>query len=255
MATPTTPSGKEILAKHVEACGGMDAVKDMKSFVLEARVSMPAQGIVGNMVTHHVAPDKMLSKTTIPGLAVIEQGYDGKVAWSVDPMQGARILEGRELEQMRSAENRFGNFEYEKLYDTIETVGAAVFAGQDAWKVRLVTREGAIETIAYYDRTTGLQVGMEATQSTPMGEMAVTSVLTEYEDFGPMKLPTRVVSKIAGMEQVLEVLSLELNPEQVPAIVVPPQVQRLLAARAAQAAGTTAPATETTPAEDSSTDR
>src|SRR3712207_8571336 len=39
--------------------------------------------------------------TTLFRSGQMSSGYDGTVGWSVNPMQGPRLLEGKELEQLR----------------------------------------------------------------------------------------------------------------------------------------------------------
>ena len=45
-----------------------------------------------------VAPNKMQMMTTIPGVGAIQVGFDGTTGWSVDPMQGPRVLAGKEAQ-------------------------------------------------------------------------------------------------------------------------------------------------------------
>jgi len=64
--------------------------------VITGSMELAAAGIKGSMVITKAEPDKSLVEIDLAGIGSVKQGYDGKVAWEINPMQGARIKDGDE---------------------------------------------------------------------------------------------------------------------------------------------------------------
>src|SRR5688572_33411000 len=103
LATPAAaqqlPAAKDLHDKHVKAMGGTDVIKRHTMLHLTGNFEIPAQGLSGTLEIWGVAPDKMLSIQDIPGVGTIRSGYDGTVAWSINPMSGASLLTGKQVDQ------------------------------------------------------------------------------------------------------------------------------------------------------------
>lgn len=230
--TSGLPSGAEIVDRYIEAIGGASAVADAESMKLIGNFTMSAMGISGEVVAWHARPDKMLIVTEIPGMGRIEQGLAGDVGWASDPMQGPRLLGADELAQIRMSSNFMHDGDYKDLFTSLETVGRQTFEGKDCYAVKMVPVGGQLDLTGYFDVETGLQVGAEGQHASPMGAVPVVILMTEYQSFGSLKVPTRTVSRVTAMgqaiEQVLTISSIEFSPADLPDFAPPPQVQALL---------------------------
>jgi hypothetical protein len=134
----------------------------------------------------------------------VTSGYDGTTAWSVDPMQGPMLLEGKQLEDTRVQADFYGRLHESSNFSSMETTGLVDFEGKQAYSLRLVRTNGdVVEEL--FDPATGLLVGSVATRDTPMGPVTVTSVVSDYKKFGDQLVPTRVVQKVAGQEIVVTI--------------------------------------------------
>ena len=100
------PTAQEILAKYVKAMGGREANEKIKTRVTTGTVELSPMGIKGTFETYSTAADsKSLTKMNLAGIGDILEGYDGKTAWSVNPMQGSREKTGAELTQAKLTAN------------------------------------------------------------------------------------------------------------------------------------------------------
>ncbi|MDQ3995697.1 MAG: hypothetical protein M3303_01625, partial [Gemmatimonadota bacterium] len=95
------PTGRAIIDRYVEAIGGRDAVLRHQSIRSVGTFEMPAAGVKGDLTVVQMAPNKMAMTIDLPGVGQMVSGYDGTVGWSINPMQGPRVLEGKELVQLR----------------------------------------------------------------------------------------------------------------------------------------------------------
>jgi hypothetical protein len=221
------PSGRDILAKHVKAIGGEAPYKGVKSIRATGRFEMPAQQISGEFEMMAARPNKQRVKVTVAGIGEIESGYDGKVGWRVDPMQGPALLTGKELSE--AADDAFfdGALYGTDFVSEATTVGKQTFEGRPAYKVKLVLKSGN-ERFEYFDAETGLQIGSETTRATPMGMMPVVSVLRDYRKFGALTMPGSLVQRLMGVEQVVNVNTYEYDTVAATAFDLPPAVKALI---------------------------
>lgn len=198
------PAARRIIDRYVEAIGGRAAILADSSTHTTGLFEVPAAGLVGQIDIYAAAPNRLLVKTSFPELGEVLSGFDGTTAWSIDPMQGPMLLEGKQLEETRTQADYYGRLHDPSNYSTMETTGLVDFEGKQAYSVRLVRTNGdAVEEL--FDPESGLLVGSVATRDTPMGPVTVTSVIGDYKRFGGQLMPTRVVQKVAGQEIVVTI--------------------------------------------------
>jgi hypothetical protein len=224
---PDLPPAKDLVAKHVEAVGGKAAILKHKSSHSKGKFSLPAQGVDGNLEVHAAAPNKLAVKVAIDAFGEFTQGFDGKVGWSNNPMTGAQLVEGKQLDDMKERAEFHGETKDEERYKSMETVGVEQFEGQECYKVKLVRKSGGEQT-RYYDKKTGLLVGTLGKRETPMGEVEVKSVLSDYKEFDGVKVATKVRQTLGEMEQVLTISSVEYDKVADSAFDLPAAVKDLI---------------------------
>ena len=210
-ATPATPpTARQIVDRYVAAVGGREAILATSSTHTTGVFEVPAAGLVGQVDVYAAKPNRMLVKSSFPQLGEVTSGFDGTTAWSIDPMQGPMVLEGKQLEERRSEADYYARLHEPSKYQSMETVGLEEFEGKPAYRVRFVRTTG--ETIdEFFDPETGLLVGSTTTRETPMGAVTVTSVIGDYKRFGGQLVPTRVVQKVNGQEIVVTISAIEYD--------------------------------------------
>jgi hypothetical protein len=221
------PPARSILDRYVEAVGGADAFAKHTSRHAKGRISMPAQGVGGQMELLAARPDLMRVRMSIDGVGEIQSGYDGKVGWSVNPLTGPMLLEGTALQQTRADADFDAVLHSDKQFTSLETVERTTFEGRPAYKVRAVRTTGD-EDFEFFDAETGLMLGAIVTRESPMGPVKATHVTADYKPFGPIKIATRIVQRMMGTEQVITIESVEFDTLEPAAFVPPPQIQALI---------------------------
>ena len=226
------PDAAELFAKHVKAIGGEKAIRKHKSSISKATFSMPAAGITADMTISSAAPDKMFLNMTIPGMGEMQQGYDGKIAWAIDPMSGARIMDGDQLKQVKMQSDFYADLNYSKQYKEMKTMEKTVFADRPSYRVHVVTEFGQ-DSDVYFDVETGLINGMESTSDSQMGPMKTTTTMSDYKDFGGIKKATTTKVEAFGQEQLLTLKSIDFDTVKESVFDLPEEIKTMVADQAA----------------------
>jgi hypothetical protein len=189
---------------------------------------MPAAGVKGDVSLVQAAPDRMAMTMNIPGMGQMMTGYNGTVGWAVNPMQGPRVLEGAELDQLRDQAGLSAMLRAADRVRSAETVELTTMGGQACYKVKIIFTTGR-ESYDCYSPETGLLVGMIQRQESPMGSVEVTTVVSDWKEFGGIKVPTVARAQMMGQEMVQTVDHLEFDrPEDVKALEIPEAVKPLV---------------------------
>jgi len=226
--TPTQglPPAAALVAKYAAAIGGPALVK-AQQITTKGSMAMVAAGINATFEMVQLAPNRMQMMTTIPGVGAIQVGYDGTIAWSVDPMQGPRLLAGKELDELREEADPRATARAPELFSAVETVADTTMGDERCYMVKLTWKSGR-ETFDCYSPATGLMVGSKSVQQTGMGAIPVTTVYSEYKKFGDFLMPTRTTQSMMGQQQVMTISSVEVGTGAGVTIVAPPEIKALV---------------------------
>ena len=221
------PSGKDVIARHVEAIGGEAAWKATKSMRATGTFSLPAQAMSGTLDLMTARPARMRLKVMLEGVGKIESGYDGKIGWTIDPISGPAVLSGRELTEMAD-DSTFDAVLYgSDVIKEFVPVGREDFARIPAIKIK-VTMQSGTEQFEFFDAATGLYLGFEGTRATPMGNVPTTEMLSNYKAFGAVKLPTTIRQRALGFETEINISAVEFDTVPADAFDLPPVIKALI---------------------------
>lgn len=221
------PKASDLLAKSAAAMGGLDAFKAVKSVRARGTFEMPAQNLSGSVEIIQARPAQVRLTVTIPGIGTIENGSDGKIAWSMDPMSGPSLMQGKALADAISEaqfDAAFNGPEYVKEATTLEKTK---FGDRPAYKIHLVSKFNSDETL-YLDAESYLPIGVEKVSETPMGSMPTTTSTGEFKKFGGFMQPTVMVQNAMGFEQVIRITSYEFDVVPPAAFDLPPAIKALI---------------------------
>jgi hypothetical protein len=194
---------------------------------LRGRFEISGQNITADFEELAVRPDKLLMRADIAGVGHTEQGYDGRIAWTIDPQTGPRLLKDRERDEARADADFDGPLHLPEHVSALTTAGRVEFDGHPAFKVKVVLTTG-VEQDEYFDTQSGLEIGWEARRSTQLGIVPMTAFLRDYKKFGPIMQPTTLVQKALFVEQVLHVTSVEYDVVSSNVFDPPPAIKALV---------------------------
>jgi hypothetical protein len=190
-STAAAQSLEEVIAKTIKAQGGKDALLSLKS--LERKGEVDVDGSFGQMkgtVEEIAIPWKKAFRAMDLEVFAQKDGFNGKVAWR-DGMMGIQELDGDEANQIKQAVdlNPFMKLadhgtKAEKLDDeTVEEVACYV--------IQLTPVKGPPVKI-FVDKESDQIRRTTLTANNPQfGEVEITVETSDYQEFGPVKLPTK----------------------------------------------------------------
>ena len=220
------PSATALLQKHDAAVGGRAAMDKHTSMHESATATIAVANMTGTIETFHAKPNLFLQKTSLPQGEIVS-GFDGKTAWATAAGQGASLLDSTATATMKDQANFLSEYYDPSRIKTAETVEITDFEGQRCYKVKIVHKDDT-EAMVYLDSATGLRAGQTLTQKMNGQELPVTLVMSDYKDFGGVKLPTKRVQKLPMAEIVMQVQSVEFDKVDPSTFTLPDAVKALV---------------------------
>jgi hypothetical protein len=156
----------EIIAKNVQAHGGMEKMKAVQSVRITGKLN--AGSFRAGFMQENKRPDKVREEQIIQGLAAV-QAYDGKTGWQVNPFGGRRDAELLSQDDLKGHK--------------AELVGHDSVEGTDCYKIKLSLKNGDVR---YYflDTDSFLELKIE-TQSNIRGTIQYAE--TYFGDYEEVK--------------------------------------------------------------------
>ena len=204
----------EILAKNVDAKGGMEKLRALKSARFSGKMQMG--GMEAPFTMTKSRPENMRVEFTIQGMTGI-QAYDGTTGWMVMPFMGKKdpeAMSGDMLKEVKDQADFDGPFiDYAKKGNKVELLGKEKVEGTDAYKIKL-TQKDASETIVYIDAESFLEIKMEAKRKMQGQEIEGETILGNYKEVEGMLFPFSIENKAKGQPggQTITIDKVELNP-------------------------------------------
>lgn len=206
------PKAETILEKYVQATGGKAAYDKIHSEVSTGAVEFVGKGVKGTMNAWRAEGNKSYVVLDIEGVGKVEEGTIGDVAWEKSALQGPRIKDGEEKAiALREADVNSINH-WRDYYTKAETAGVETVGDQVCYKVVLTPRDGKPET-RYFDRKTGLMVKTSQIMKSPMGEIPMEGLVSDYKDVDGVLVPHKMQQKALGQEIQMTLSTVQWNAE------------------------------------------
>jgi hypothetical protein len=221
------PSAAEIFRRSVKAIGGEDAVRRHASMRMEGSLGAEAMGMKGTMVVQALAPNLFLTTIDMGGVGRMQQGFDGTVGWTSNPMMGTQLLEGRTLDELRRSSDFYKDLDPGKVWKSAVVKGVTEFAGRSCHELEVEGELG--KGTLYFDVADGLARGMRLEVDSPMGKVPTTTRMVEYRPFDGLMLATRTEIEAMGVVQTMTVEKVDFAPIDPKVFELPAEVKALVA--------------------------
>ncbi len=154
----------ELVAKNIEAKGGLEKIKAIKTLKMQGR--MQQGSFVIRMSVDTKPPNFIRQAVTIQGMTQI-QAYDGSIGWQISPFQGRKdpeMLGEDDLRDLVDQSDFYGPLvDYKSKGNTVEYLGHEAVDGDDALRLKVTLKNGDI--INYFlDPDTFLEIRTELTE-------------------------------------------------------------------------------------------
>jgi zinc protease len=221
-ALPTVDS---VLKKYVKAIGGRATIEKINSRVLQGTFELASlAGVKGSIEIYEKAPNKQVAILNIPGLGQEAEGFNGEIAWELDPDSGVvHEKSGLELAAARREANFYQEIKFKELYTRLTIKGIKKVGAGQAYVIEAVPAEGSAEHF-YFDTLSGLLVRHDSIEEGAEGLRAVEEYYADYRAVDGLLLPftlhqvspgTDFTIKLTGVKQNVAVEDSKFNkPEE-----------------------------------------
>ena len=203
----------EIVAKNIQARGGMEKLKAVKTMKATGKLVMGGGAMEIPFTRVSKRPNAMRMDFTFQGISGT-QAYDGKTAWQIMPFQtGKKDPEQSNAEQTKLLEEQ-ADFDgplvdWKTKGSTVELVGTESVDGADAFKLKVTRKSGNVDYM-YIDKETGLEVKTESKRTINGTEIESESKMSDYKEVDGMTVPFTMSSGMkGGPEQAQQKIVLE----------------------------------------------
>ena len=140
----------ELVAKNIEAKGGLDQIKAVKTRRITGRAEQ-SDGPPLAVVIENARPDDIRQDITVAGMTMV-QAYDGKAGWMIQPFSGRKdpqLMGEDDLRDLTLDADIDGPLvDYKAKGNTVEYMGHDTVDGDDALRLKITLKNG---DILYYD--------------------------------------------------------------------------------------------------------
>jgi len=239
----TLPAARSVVDRYLATSGRSAHLAEVRSIQSEGKIVVEGQGIEGTIRTVQSRPNKFLTVAELAGLGETRQGYDGKIGWITQALMGPSLLEKESLMQMRAEASFDAQLYGPEHVASMEVLGVKTFGGKECYELRVElapTPEDAAqgldpektkpfrESLQYFSVEDGLLVGSSAQQAAPTGAVAVTSQVSDYQEFGGLLFPMRLEQRFQGVTVVVTFEKISLEPVADEVFALPQEIQALL---------------------------
>ena len=175
----------ELVAKNIEAKGGLDKIKAVKTRRMAGRAEQSDNPPL-TVVIESARPDDIRQDITVAGMTMV-QAYDGKAGWMIQPFSGRKdpqLMGEDDLRDLTLDADIDGPLvDYKAKGNSVEYMGHDTVDGDDALRLKVTLKNG---DILYYDLDpdTYLEIRRES-QEFIRG--SVKEQVTEYGSYKPVE--------------------------------------------------------------------
>jgi outer membrane lipoprotein-sorting protein len=204
----------EIVAKHIQARGGMDKLKAVQTIRSTGKMEV-GPGIEAPGIFIQKRPDMTRLDFQVQGLTAT-QAYDGKAAWAIMPFMGKKdpeLMPADETKEMQEEADIDGPLvDYKAKGNQVELVGKENVEGTPAYKLKVTLKNGNVKYM-YLDADSGLQIKEEEKRIMHGSEQETEASLGDYREVNGVMFPFAIENGIKGSPQKekITIEKLEIN--------------------------------------------
>ncbi len=222
--TAQLPAARELIEKWSTAVNA-SGWKGHKSARVSAVVDLPAMGMSAKTESIQMfSPAMSLQKTDIPGMGEMRMGFNGKTAWSSNPMMGVTIVPDSLLGAQREEADPDNYGRMSAAIVSSETVEKTKLNDTECYKVKHTWKSGRV-THDCFSVADGLIVWSQTRATGPMGEIEVVSSFSAYKDFGGVKRASTTSTEQGGQQIIITLQSWEWDTVDAKEFELPPEVK------------------------------
>jgi outer membrane lipoprotein-sorting protein len=213
--TAAAQTADEIVRKALDARGGIEKIKAVRTERISGRVSF-SQGVEGTFVVELKRPLKMHVEISIEGQKIIRV-YDGKSSgWMINPFAENKEAQPLSAEDLRSISDE-ADFDgplvdYKAKGNQVELVGKEKLDDKPVYRLKLTNKNGDVR-FYFIDAATFLLMKWEGIRKTQDQELPWESFSSDFREVQGLKYAFRIDQGSPGeFKQTLTTDKIEIDP-------------------------------------------
>lgn len=229
-------SADELIAKHIEARGGLEPIRAVKSVTMTGKFRPPGFDGDFTYVETIARPGNVRTDITLQGLTIV-QAWDGQTGWQIQPFSGRKDAERLTADDTKSLQEE-ADFEsalidYKAKGATVEYLGQEDVDGAPAHAIRVHLKNGDEQTY-YLDPDAMLTIRVVTKQTLRGAEQQTVTDYGDYEKIEGVYFPLEMESgpkDQSNVRQRVTIDKLVVNAAVDPSIFALPAAPQAPAAR------------------------
>jgi outer membrane lipoprotein-sorting protein len=214
LAQSDTLTADQIVQKHLDALGGVEKMKAMKTARMTGKAVLGGGQIEAPMVMQVKDPRSMRIEMTLQGKSLV-QAFDGTTAWMINPFQGSgeavKMPEDETKELAESAELNGPFLDYKAKGVTVELLGKEDVEGTPAYKLKVTRKSGKTETM-FLDASSFLTLKSMSKRKQMGQEFEIEVCLGNYKPVAGVLMAHTIEQKMGGRTMMqMELEKVEVN--------------------------------------------
>jgi hypothetical protein len=181
----------ELVAKNIEAKGGLDALHAVRSLRLKGKMLVNQGQLEFAYLQTKKRPGQVRSELMLQGMTLV-QAYDGTEGWKISPFGGRKDPEKMSADDAKSliedAEIDGPLVDWEAKGSTVEYLGPEDVDGTLAHKLKVVRKNGDISYV-YLDPDHFLEIRILTQRQEQGAQVEVETDLGDYEKIAGVYFP------------------------------------------------------------------
>jgi outer membrane lipoprotein-sorting protein len=204
----------EIIAKNIEARGGMEKLKSVQTVRFTGRMTM-GPGIEAPITLELKRPNQLRMELVFQGMTGV-QAYDGTSGWSLMPFGGRTDPQPMSPEETKDAEEQADIdgplVDYKEKGHTVELVGKDTVEGTEAYKIKVTLKNGDVRYF-YLDSEYFLEIKGEGKRTIRGSEVETETSFGDYKEVEGLMMPHIIEAGAKGRpeKQKITIEKVELN--------------------------------------------
>ena len=194
------PTADEIVAKHIDARGGADKMKALKTAKITGKMVMMGGQMEAPFTLTIARPFAMRMEMEIQGKSLV-QAFDGTTAWMINPFMGGNDPEKmseEDSQQMRDDADFDGPLvDYKTKGHTVDLVGKEDVEGTSCYKLKIAKKTGKTD-YSFIDAQSFLEIKSITKQKMMGQEMEMEVYPTNYKPVAGVLTPFTTERKSGG---------------------------------------------------------
>ena len=211
----TAETVDEIIAKNIEAKGGLEALQAIET--LQATGKLAMQGMEIPFVMYNQRPKSFRMDMTMQGMSMV-QAFDGEIAWTINPFVGPEAremspLESQSTEMQADIDGFLLNYK-EKGY-TVDLIGTEDMEGTEVYHLEVGVND-SVQIQMFLDTEYYLELKMTFEFSFEGNKFSTDIFLADYKEVGGVLMPYTMEMKgmQGGGQMVVDSIAVNVELEE-----------------------------------------